>query len=76
MTPLYTHDCEHCVFLGTFDVADLYFCTQELVGDKAFKTVIARHGSDEADYISGLALAHINRHLAEAKRLAEARGLL
>lgn len=47
--PQHLHDCEECVFLGTHENYDLYYCS-------ANPTVIARYGS-EGDYISGLVFA-------------------
>ena len=52
-------------------IVDLYFCPSSGPG----ATVIARYG-DDGDYTSGLPLAHLDERLAEAKRRAEARGLL
>lgn len=63
MEPRFLHDCEGCTFLGTTETADLYFCTQEIIAGKPLKTVIAR-------------FSRSNKELAEAKRLAEQRGLI
>ena len=40
--PLFTHDCDHCVFLGRLDGVDLYFCGR--------RTVLYRYGNDGANY--------------------------
>lgn len=37
--PIYKHDCNECIFLGTFSSKDLYFCKTE-------PTVIARYSDD------------------------------
>lgn len=52
--PLFEHDCGTCVFLGTFDHNDLYYCS----GANGFRTVIARYDDAGPGYVSG-------RHLAE-----------
>lgn len=70
--PRYTHDCLHCQYLGRFDATDLYFCDQ----GGGSPTVIARHSSEGSDYKSGLHHAIVDYHLAEAKRRAQAEGLL
>lgn len=54
----YLHDCEECVFLGTHERYDLYYCN-------ANPTVIARYGKD-GDYLSGLACASLVPVLAVA----------
>lgn len=46
----YKHDCDKCKPLGTYAEYDLYFCEQG--GD--LDTVIARHGDDGPQYLSGL----------------------
>jgi hypothetical protein len=48
--PLWTHDCSSCVYLGKFQLYDLYFCNQ--MGN--WPTVIARYGNNGWDYFSGL----------------------
>lgn len=60
--PHYAHDCSECVFLGTKDRMDLYWCPQS--GDHS--TVIARHGDRGEDYVSGLWNASENKYLAVA----------
>lgn len=71
--PLYTHDCEHCVFLGTWvrevegllnQTFDLYVCPRGTLGTNC----IARWGNDGPEYSSMTmenplwrsSLAHIN----------------
>lgn len=53
--PIYEHDCELCVFLGTchienseFKDFDVYFCENDIDG-----TVIFRHGTHGDYYSSG-----------------------
>lgn len=72
-TPLFAHDCETCIFLGTFNGKDLYFHRSELE-----TTVLARDSSEPGDYSSGLefALLGINPTLVEALARAKARGLM
>lgn len=49
-TPMYTHDCDKCVFIATIttdrDLMDAYVCTN------ADKSVILRQGSDGPRYWS------------------------
>lgn len=47
--PKWEHDCDCCLFLGTFNNADLYFCPS----DMGIPTVIARLSSEPSDYASG-----------------------
>jgi len=74
MRPHYTHDCEHCTFLGTVRVSekvfDLYHC--------GISTVLARYGNDGPDYSSGLAFATFDGipALYIAKQLAEINGVI
>jgi hypothetical protein len=49
--PLFTHDCEACTFLGTWDGFDLYVCNQ---GSTDHATLIARYGDAAPAYKSGL----------------------
>ena len=46
-TPRHIHDCDKCVFLGTWYRYDLYSC-----GDKDWGTVVARYNSNGPDYTS------------------------
>lgn len=66
--PQHLHDCEECVFLGTQENYDLYYCS-------ANPTVIARYGSD-GDYLSGLILTERIPVLAVAAERAIAAGVL
>lgn len=74
--PLFKHDCNRCVYLGRLTSGatfDLYFCMQS--GGMP-TTVIARYGDEGPHYHSGLTLVDSMPTLAEAKRRAQARGLL
>lgn len=64
----YLHDCEECVFLGTYNQYDLYFCG-------ANPTVIARYGTD-GDYLSGLHFIPYEPALALAASRAIEAGLV
>lgn len=58
--PVYTHDCEDCVFLGHVVKNDLYFCDLSSVftdrpplrGERTY-TIIARDSSRPENYNSG-----------------------
>ena len=66
--PIYKHDCDVCVFLGSYqlDVGyDLYLC-------EAGKTLVARWGPEGYQYDSGLALISHNSTIAVAARRATA----
>jgi hypothetical protein len=69
--PLFVHDCDQCIFLGSFNDCDLYVHTSPI-----WPTVIARWSSDGPDYYSGLMFADTRPELGEAKRRAESLGLL
>jgi len=71
MSPIYPNTTDAQTFLGSFQGHDLYFDPQ--IG---IPTVIARFGPEGPDYKSGVPLAEVDVHLAEAKRRAIERGLL
>jgi len=50
--PKHIHDCDNCVFLGTWYRYDLYSCTTELDTDTDYITILARYTDDGPDYIS------------------------
>lgn len=66
----YKHNCDKCVYLGTFNQFDLYYCNQEVLGP----TVVARYGNLPHEYLSGLTMTDLP--LLEAKKRAKERGLL
>lgn len=78
--PKFTHDCDHCIYLGRFIKHDLYVCQRFNIID----TVLARYGEEENNYISGLDYAMLygsklssnqsGRILFEALKRATARG--
>ena len=70
-TPLYTHDCEMCLFLGIYEGMDLYFCPQ--LGNP---TLVARRSSDGADYTSGVEFVESVPALAIARLRAQTLGFL
>ena len=64
--PIYKHDCDVCIFLGSFQLHqgyDLYLC-------KASKTIVARWGSKGHQYDSGLAIIPHDFVMAVAARRA------
>ena len=65
--PRYEHDCDDCVFLGQYEIYDLYFCPGE-------PTVIARTGP-EGEYQSGMMFVGVSEPLTEAYDRAVKRGL-
>ena len=75
LTPMFTHDCKRCVFLGHYHTAtdryDLYYCTEY-----GTPTVLARYGSGESEYTCGIFLAPLNHPIAIAREMAERRGLI
>lgn len=48
--PRYKHDCNSCIFLGQYAIADLYAC----IHNGRISTVIARYSNRDNDYASGL----------------------
>jgi len=63
--PIHVHDCDECVYLGSEDGCDLYYCDRE-------PTLIARYGID-GDYMSGAWMQH--PLILKAKSIAIGRGL-
>lgn len=69
----YRHDCDQCVFLGQYmNRDDLYACGQQRLG----WTVLARHGDEPSDYNSGMSGSFSMPELIEARRRAQALGLI
>jgi len=61
---LFDHDgCPNCTYLGQYKNHDLYHCTQ---GYKP--TVIARFGSEDHEYKSGMSFVDIDDELGEAHK--------
>lgn len=57
--PRYKHDCESCIFLGSYKQYDLYVCLHR-------PTIIARFG-ELGEYDSGLEMAMSGLHPALAE---------
>lgn len=71
-TPIFTHDCENCTYLGTMGSHDLYHCSQ----GGMLPTVIERFGNLEESYNSGMAFAELGiEPYVTARNLAILRGL-
>ena len=66
--PLHEHDCDKCVYLGTEQGNDLYYCDRE-------PTVIARYG-EYGEYASGLCFADRIPLLGMARDRAIEAGLI
>lgn len=54
--PRFVHDCDRCLYLGTWCGADLYVCTDS-DESKVIDTVIARFSDDPPDYASSVHIA-------------------
>lgn len=75
MKPVYQHDCDACVFLGTvLGDADYPYDLYACVGPS--NTVIARYGNYGWQYQSGIALAPHVPAINAALALAKWRGLV
>jgi hypothetical protein len=72
--PMWEHDCDDCLFLGTHHQHDLYYC-QGVNGRRTrFPTLVARYGSNGPQYKSGVPLLKHDDNLWAAAVLAEAQG--
>ena len=67
--PLHKHDCDVCIFLGSFNGEDLYF------HPIAPLTLISRAG-EGSHYLSGLPFWNVEPQLGEAARRAVDIGVL
>lgn len=47
VSPTFAHDCPHCLFLGTLDGCDLYYCPRTA---NRFGEICYRHGNDGPAY--------------------------
>lgn len=73
--PLWEHDCDDCIFLGSHQERDFYFCEQLEMGRP---TLISRFGSRGHQYVSGVSGTAFVTHdegVWCAAVLAEAQGL-
>lgn len=50
MKQLHKHDCDTCLFLGTYHSQDLYVCSREQAS--LGMTIVARYGDDGHEYSS------------------------
>ncbi len=66
--PQFDHACPACHFLGQYQEYDLYFCVYS--HSPGQDTVIARYGSNESEYVSGLGCVGDMGQLTEAARRA------
>lgn len=82
-TPLYTHDCQYCTFLGTvksldneYTFTDLYHCQKSWPSIGGVGSVIARYSNEGGDYASSPVkyitgqTAQVHQDLVIAKTLA------
>ncbi len=71
--PSFKHDCKECIYLGSMDGNDLYFCNKH---QDLSSTILARFGNEVSKFASGIELADYNPFLGEAMKRAVERGLL
>lgn len=64
--PLHKHDCKRCIYLGSEEGIDCYYCHDE---EPCLATLIARYSSDGANYSSGTAFVMSSIGLNIALRL-------
>lgn len=73
-TPIYTHDCKACDYLGPFEHRgvkyDLYYADHGGSPD----TLIARFGNEYREYISGIPLVKKSAAITEAHKRAKVLG--
>lgn len=48
--PLFTHDCDVCVYLGSDELMDFYFCEKSYMGESV--SLIIRLSDKPSDYLS------------------------
>lgn len=48
--PLYKHDCEDCIYLGSDEIRDYYCCIEHSMSDSG--SLIIRLGNQPSDYFS------------------------
>lgn len=48
--PLYTHDCDDCIYLGSDEIRDYYFCVEHAISESG--SLIIRLGNYPSDYYS------------------------
>lgn len=74
MIRMFPHDCEECVYLGSFRRHDLYYCRQDTMLGGG--TLVARYGHAGPEYMSAPTRVSIHWILTEARHRALARGLI
>ena len=47
--PLYRHDCKDCIYLGSDEIRDYYFCVEHSVSDAG--SLIIRLGNQPSDFL-------------------------
>lgn len=74
--PLYTHDCDQCVFCGHMpfrerNIADVYICRRTKTRARVHTTVVVRYSDEGSEYTSlPIEIAERRPDYAEAIRLA------
>lgn len=48
--PLYKHDCNDCIYLGSDEIRDYYFCKERSLSTEG--SLIVRLGNSPSDYFS------------------------
>ena len=71
--PLHTHDCDKCIFLGSDNENDYYYCHDEK--HPVLSSLIARYGEEEK-YTSGLSFAMSSIPINNALKLAVEQNVL
>jgi hypothetical protein len=75
-TPQFMHGCTKCVFLGRYELHDLYFCENHKGAGASSFTLIARFDHDDGDCKTSPGEAASDRHLHEAYVRAKGRQLV
>jgi hypothetical protein len=70
--PKFDHDCNRCIFLGSYEGNDLYYCCI----NPRLETIIARHSNKPDDYTSGLFLYRVDPLITEGVMRAKSKGYL
>ena len=74
----YTHDCEACISLGTYEVSkgdyegkyDLYYCPADIFGP----TIVVRYGNEGPEYYSFIGRKTSNPAMIEALKRVDEKG--
>lgn len=74
--PVHVHDCDTCVFLGTWVTTEYGARVEyDLYKHENLPTYVARYSSQDSDYTSGLVFVGLNPAITEAHRLATEQGI-